>query len=180
MKSAGALRELRAARPCDKIAKISMMRMSANKVFRSAAAVVLAGLLALCGVVEATRSVSPGADTASISSQSKKKKSAKTKAKTKGKGRAAAPDAAPAGPFRVRFSPRPNKMPQPSPISRMPLFFGNSEPEFLSALPTMRGPWLILSAGGEDGAYGAGFLADGARPANVRNSHWSLEYPPGR
>ena len=28
----------------------------------------------------------------------------------------------------------------------------------MRALPTMRGPWLILSAGGEDGAYGAGFL----------------------
>ncbi len=135
-----------------------MMRMSANKVFRSAAAVVLAGLLALCGVVEATRSVSPGADTASISSQSKKKKSAKTKAKTKGKGRAAAPDAAPAGPIpRTLFTAAEQDA---AAIANIPnaRFWADSEPEFLRALPTMRGPWLILSAGGEDGAYGAGFL----------------------
>ncbi len=37
-------------------------------------------------------------------------------------------------------------------------FWADSEPEYLRALPTMRGPWLILSAGGEDGAYGAGLL----------------------
>ncbi len=37
-------------------------------------------------------------------------------------------------------------------------FWGDSAKDFQSALPTMRGPWLALSSGGADGAYGAGVL----------------------
>jgi hypothetical protein len=47
-------------------------------------------------------------------------------------------------------------------------FWGDSVAEFQRALPAEPGPWLILSTGGEEGAYGAGFLsswaATGTRP----------------
>jgi hypothetical protein len=37
-------------------------------------------------------------------------------------------------------------------------FWADSEPDFLRALPTAPGPWLIFSGGGADGAFGAGLL----------------------
>ena len=37
-------------------------------------------------------------------------------------------------------------------------FFADDVVAFRRALPTSRGPWLALSAGGEDGAYGAGVV----------------------
>lgn len=47
-------------------------------------------------------------------------------------------------------------------------FWGDSETDFAKALPSQRGPWLILSTGGADGAFGAGLLngltAAGKRP----------------
>ncbi|MGH7248900.1 MAG: patatin-like phospholipase family protein, partial [Pseudomonadota bacterium] len=47
-------------------------------------------------------------------------------------------------------------------------FFADSETDFENALPSQPGPWLILSSGGEDGAFGAGLLsglsASGKRP----------------
>src|SRR5215472_2177886 len=47
-------------------------------------------------------------------------------------------------------------------------FWADSETDFEKALPTQRGPWLILSTGGADGAFGAGLLnglsATGKRP----------------
>jgi predicted acylesterase/phospholipase RssA len=47
-------------------------------------------------------------------------------------------------------------------------FWADSEADFNKALPTQPGPWLILSTGGSDGAFGAGFLsglsASGQRP----------------
>src|SRR5215472_10246388 len=47
-------------------------------------------------------------------------------------------------------------------------FWADSETDFEKALPTQRGPWLILSTGGADGAFGAGLLnglsAAGKRP----------------
>ena len=38
-------------------------------------------------------------------------------------------------------------------------FWADSESDFSGALPPQRGPWLILSTGGADGAFGAGLLA---------------------
>lgn len=38
-------------------------------------------------------------------------------------------------------------------------FWGDSASDFLNALPTQPGPWLALSGGGADGAFGAGLLA---------------------
>jgi hypothetical protein len=47
-------------------------------------------------------------------------------------------------------------------------FWGDSVADFQHALPAEPGAWLILSTGGEEGAYGAGFLsgwaAAGTRP----------------
>jgi hypothetical protein len=47
-------------------------------------------------------------------------------------------------------------------------FWADSVADFERALPPQPGPWLILSTGGEEGAYGAGFLngwsASGTRP----------------
>src|SRR5437879_3301160 len=37
-------------------------------------------------------------------------------------------------------------------------FWADSEKDFLKALPTTPGPWLALSTGGGDGAFGAGLL----------------------
>ncbi|HXX03497.1 MAG TPA: patatin-like phospholipase family protein [Xanthobacteraceae bacterium] len=50
-------------------------------------------------------------------------------------------------------------------------FWADSETDFKNALPSQPGPWLILTSGGEDGAFGAGFLngltAAGKRPDYV-------------
>jgi len=47
-------------------------------------------------------------------------------------------------------------------------FWADSEPDYANALPAQSGPWLILSSGGADGAFGAGLLtgltAAGKRP----------------
>ncbi len=47
-------------------------------------------------------------------------------------------------------------------------FWADSRTDFNNALPSQPGPWLILSSGGEDGAFGAGLLigltASGKRP----------------
>ena len=47
-------------------------------------------------------------------------------------------------------------------------FWADSETDYKNALPPQPGPWLILSSGGEDGAFGAGLLvglsAVGQRP----------------
>ncbi len=47
-------------------------------------------------------------------------------------------------------------------------FWADSETDFKNALPPQPGPWLVLSSGGEDGAFGAGLLsgltAAGKRP----------------
>ncbi len=47
-------------------------------------------------------------------------------------------------------------------------FWADSETDFAHALPAQPGPWLALSTGGADGAFGAGFLnglsAAGKRP----------------
>jgi Patatin-like phospholipase len=47
-------------------------------------------------------------------------------------------------------------------------FFADSPADFIKALPTKPGPWLVLSSGGSDGAFGAGLLnglsASGKRP----------------
>jgi predicted acylesterase/phospholipase RssA len=46
-------------------------------------------------------------------------------------------------------------------------FWADSQIEFKDALPPQPGPWLILSSGGEDGAFGAGLLV-GLSAAKMR------------
>jgi predicted acylesterase/phospholipase RssA len=117
--------------------------------------VILAGLFALCAMADARYSFSYARDDSAMTSQSKKKKS--TKAKAKG-GQAAKPTA-PQGPLpRPPFAAADQDV---AAIANIPdaRFWADSVPGYQRALPTARGPWLILSAGGEDGAYGAGFLS---------------------
>jgi hypothetical protein len=130
------------------------MRFSATRGFRPAAVVILAGLFALCAMADARYSFSYARDDSAMTSQSKKKKS--TKAKAKG-GQAAKPTAPQGPPPRIPFAAADQDI---AAIANIPnaRFWADSEGEYLKALPLMRGPWLILSAGGEDGAYGAGLL----------------------
>jgi predicted acylesterase/phospholipase RssA len=49
-------------------------------------------------------------------------------------------------------------------------FFADSIADYTKALPPQPGPWLILSTGGEDGAFGAGFL-NGLSAAGKRSDY---------
>jgi predicted patatin/cPLA2 family phospholipase len=44
--------------------------------------------------------------------------------------------------------------------------WGDSEADFQRVLPTVSGPWLVLSGGGADGAYGAGLLTGWSQSGN--------------
>src|SRR5262249_58191787 len=44
--------------------------------------------------------------------------------------------------------------------------WGDSEADFQRVLPTVNGPWLALSGGGADGAYGAGLLTGWSQSGN--------------
>ncbi|MGD9923876.1 MAG: patatin-like phospholipase family protein, partial [Pseudorhodoplanes sp.] len=147
---------------CD---KIDSMRVAGNRI-RFAIVIVAAAAMNCAGAATgwaAQSALAAGPDTA-VSAQSKKKP-AKKKARTAPK---AAPAAGQAGPIpRIPFAAADQ---QAAAIPNMPdaRFWADSESEYLRALPTERGPWLILSTGGEDGAYGAGLLGGwtktGTRP----------------
>jgi len=68
-----------------------------------------------------------------------------------------APGRKPQPPARIEFTAADEAVAQ---IPGMPdaRFFADVLPDFQRALPPQEGPWLILSTGGEEGAYGAGFL----------------------
>jgi hypothetical protein len=85
-------------------------------------------------------------------------------------GKLAPPPAVPAPP---KFPPRTPFTAADDAIAAIPgmpdvRFWADSENDFNRALPSQRGPWLILSTGGADGAFGAGLLnglsAAGKRP----------------
>src|SRR6202008_1219238 len=44
--------------------------------------------------------------------------------------------------------------------------WGDSDTDFQRVLPTVTGPWLALSGGGADGAYGAGLLTGWTQSGN--------------
>ena len=78
-----------------------------------------------------------------------------------------------AGPPPPKFPPRAPFTAADDAIAAIPgmpdvRFWADSETDFNKALPAQRGPWLILSTGGTDGAFGAGLLnglsAAGKRP----------------
>ena len=83
------------------------------------------------------------------------------------KGRPAAATAQPQLPPRIPFTAAEDAV---AAIPGIPeaRFWGDAEADFKDALPAQPGPWLILSSGGEDGAFGAGLLngltAAGKRP----------------
>jgi hypothetical protein len=112
----------------------------------------------------AVSSFTAAQDGFAVSSQSKTKAS-----KKKGKGgQTAKPAAGSEGPLpRTPFTAADQ---QAAAIANMPdaRFWAESETEYLRALPPKPGPWLILSTGGEDGAFGAGLLSGwskaGTRP----------------
>jgi len=79
----------------------------------------------------------------------------------------------PVGPPASKFPPRAPFTAADDAIAAIPgmpdaRFWADSASDFAKALPPQRGPWLILSTGGADGAFGAGLLtglsAAGKRP----------------
>src|SRR5262249_8272298 len=69
----------------------------------------------------------------------------------------------PAGPPPSKFPPRAPFTAADDSIAAIPgmpdaRFWADSASDFAKALPAQRGPWLILSTGGADGAFGAGLL----------------------
>src|SRR5215472_9482721 len=69
----------------------------------------------------------------------------------------------PVGPPASKFPPRAPFTAADDAIAAIPgmpdaRFWADSASDFAKALPTQRGPWLILSTGGADGAFGAGLL----------------------
>src|SRR5262249_55137859 len=79
----------------------------------------------------------------------------------------------PPGPPPSKFPPRAPFTAADDAIAAIPgmpdaRFWADSASDFAKPLPPQRGPWLILSTGGADGAFGAGLLtglsAAGKRP----------------
>ncbi len=148
------------------------MRVTAQKQIRFAAAIVLSSALVLSVLACDARARSGEAawsESPAVSAQSKKKpaKKGSTKGDTKS-GQSAKPAAGSDGPLpRTPFTAADQ---QAAAIANMPdaRFWADSEVEYLRALPPKPGPWLILSTGGEDGAFGAGLLGGwskaGTRP----------------
>jgi hypothetical protein len=142
------------------------MRVTLPKAIRFAPAIVFAAAIAWSASASAAQATAvPGAaarDNAGFSAQAKKKA-------TKKKGKASPPaKPAPGGPLpRTAFSASDQEV---AAIANMPdaRFWADSESEYLRALPPKPGSWLILSTGGEDGAFGAGLLGGwskaGTRP----------------
>jgi hypothetical protein len=144
------------------------MRVKPAKQIRFAMTIAVAATFAWSGLISAA-AAQPGIatiDAAALSAQSKKKA---PKKKPKGKSsEAERPAAGSDGPIpRTPFTAADQQV---AAVANMPdaRFWADSETEYLRALPPKPGPWLILSTGGEDGAFGAGLLGGwskaGARP----------------
>jgi hypothetical protein len=135
------------------------MRATARSGIRFAGAIAIAAALVLSGFAAPPSPVPD--EPSAISAQSKKKKAAKKKARS-GQTAKQAQD----GPIpRTPFSPGDQDA---AAIANIPnaRFWADSETEYLRALPPQRGPWLILSTGGEDGAFGAGLLSGWTKTGN--------------
>jgi hypothetical protein len=148
------------------------MRVTAPKRIRFAIALAFAAAAASTALVSEA-AAQPGVISkgAALSSQAKNKPAKKKPAKAKGdqkSGQAEKPAAGSSGPLpRTPFTAADQQV---AAIANMPdaRFWADSETEYLRALPPKPGPWLILSTGGEDGAFGAGLLGGwsktGTRP----------------
>ncbi len=132
-----------------------------------AAAVILSTPLVLaCGARAQAQGLSP------VQSASAAQTLLKVRDAARGAKRAAPPEAATTS-SQTQLPPRIPFTAAEDAISIVPgipeaRFWGDSETDFKEALPPKPGPWLILSSGGEDGAFGAGLLngltAAGKRP----------------
>jgi hypothetical protein len=141
------------------------MRVTSGNLIRFVIAAAAAAGMVWFAIPSAIALPSVGvADGYALSAQSKKKATTK-----KGKAsQPAKPAAGSDGPIpRTAFSAADQKA---ATVANMPeaRFWADSEREYLRALPPKPGPWLILSTGGEDGAFGAGLLSGwskaGTRP----------------
>jgi hypothetical protein len=141
------------------------MRVTSGNLIRFVIAAAAAAGMMWFAIPSAIAWPSVGvADGYALSAQSKKKATTK-----KGKAsQPAKPAAGSDGPIpRTAFSAADQKA---ATVANMPeaRFWADSESEYLRALPPKPGPWLILSTGGEDGAFGAGLLSGwskaGTRP----------------
>lgn len=133
---------------------MTAMNPNAKYRIRFAGAVALAVFFISSGVIGASRLPAAADHSVSVSSQSKKKAAKKATRKKAGPAKSAKPEGLPA---RVPFTAAEQDA---AAIPNIPdaRFWADSEKEYLRALPQSRGPWLILSTGGADGAFGAGLL----------------------
>jgi hypothetical protein len=140
----------------------STMTMRTRWLAYASAAALSALFLALAVPFEAPSALAQTAAKATV-----RAKGAAPQARLGKRGPPAAASAQPQLPPRVPFTAAVDAV---SVIPGIPdaRFWGDSEADFKNALPAQPGPWLILSSGGEDGAFGAGLLngltAAGKRP----------------
>jgi len=138
------------------------MRVTGSEI-RFAIGIAFAALVASSGLTSGS-AAQPGIttyETAALSAQAKKKP-AKKRSKGKAAGTEQPASAQDGPPPRTPFSAADQAV---AAIANMPdaRFWADSETDYLRALPPKPGPWLILSTGGEDGAFGAGLLGGWAK-----------------
>jgi hypothetical protein len=151
-------------------------------VIRAGRLARLAALLIVAGYPTATAvsaPAHPGADgtgtarqAASVSDLSSQRAARKGARKSAPAGKAARPQPSPAAQKPV-IVPRQDFTAAEQSVAAIPgipdaRFWADAPDAFVRALPQVPGPWLVLSTGGEDGAFGAGLLAGwdaaGTRP----------------
>jgi hypothetical protein len=147
------------------------MHLRALKMIRWTGALLLVALLGCGGATAQYRApelLLGSADSFSSQTKSPSRKKAAPKKKSSTAAPAPDDDSAPEGlPPRIVFTEADQAV---AAIPGMPdaRFWADSEPAFIAALPKMRGAWLAMSTGGEDGAFGAGLLGGwskaGTRP----------------
>ena len=138
----------------------TMIAMDSNtKRWIRFATAAVAAFFVFAAVITSYATPSAADNTIVASSQSKKKKATKKRAETK---KAEKPqELPPRTPFTAAEQ-------DAAVIPNIPAarFWADSEKEYVRALPPSPGPWLILSTGGEDGAFGAGLLNGWSKSEN--------------
>jgi hypothetical protein len=136
------------------------MIMGTRSTLSAAAALLLAPMLVAPGALAQGQGESPPS-------------AGQTRAKQVSPGHRATPPAQSAASPQTQLPPRIPFTAAEEAVAIIPgmtdaRFWADSVTDYENALPAQPGPWLILSSGGEDGAFGAGFLngltASGNRP----------------
>jgi len=148
---------------------MTMLMTMPKRIALCATSLLAAGLLLMPASWTPTAAQTTPATTApghpGVPARGKKPTSAKTDAKPDAAAAAGKQSSEP--PPRIPFTSGEDAA---AAIPGMPdaRFYADSETDFKNALPAEPGPWLILSSGGSDGAFGAGLLtgltAAGKRP----------------